>query len=483
MNKRMAFFALAMASLALGFYILMLGSEPGLGFPLDDAWIHQTYARNLAQAMEWSFIRGTPSGGSTAPLWSALLAPAHLRGGSPFVWTFAVGSLLLAGLGLVGRWAMGVFVPERSHWALAGLLLLVFEWHFVWAAGSGMETLLMALVTCLVLVWIVARPGDYLRKGLLIGLSVWIRPDGLTLLGPLLFSAWFAEPAGKVKLRSLLQVSAGFVLMFVPYLLFNMAVAGQAWPNTFFAKQAEYVALRELFLGRRLVEQALLPMVGVGIVLLPGMLLFGLRQIRARNWPVIAGFIWFAGNLTMYAIRLPVTYQHGRYLIPSMPILFLWGLAGLAEVSRPRNRQLALRVISRAWPMIAIVTLILFWIQGALAFRSDVGVINSAMVATAQWLDQNVDAQSLVAAHDIGALGYFAQRDLMDMAGLVSPEVIPFIRDEQALGKYLDNRQADYFVTLEGWYPALESGLLVEFRTDQDHIRDFGAVMVVYRWR
>ena len=483
MNRQVAALALLMATLSLGLYILVLGSEPGLGFPLDDAWIHQTYARNLAQAGEWSFVRGTPSGGSTAPLWSALLAPAHLFGRSPFVWTFAVGMVLLAGLGLVGHWAMRVFAPERSRWALAGLLLLVFEWHFVWAAGSGMETLLMALLTCLALVWIVARPGDYLCKALLIGLSVWIRPDGLNLLGPLLFTVWFAEETGNDKFRSLLQILLGFALMFVPYLMFNMAVAGQAWPNTFFAKQAEYAPLRDIFLGRRIAEQALLPMVGVGVVLLPGMLLFVRRQIRARNWPVIAEFIWFAGNLTMYALRLPVTYQHGRYLIPSMPILYVWGLAGLAEVSQPRRRRLALRVVGRAWPLIVVFTLLVFWFQGARAFRSDVGVINSAMVATAMWLDQNVEGQTLVAAHDIGALGYFAQRDLLDMAGLVSPEVIPFIRDEQALGQHLDARQAEYFVTLEGWYPALENGLLIEFRTDQDSIEDFGAVMVVYRWR
>ena len=45
----------------------------GFGFPLDDAWIHQTYAKSLFQTGKWTFSGGTVSGGSTAPLWSIIL--------------------------------------------------------------------------------------------------------------------------------------------------------------------------------------------------------------------------------------------------------------------------------------------------------------------------------------------------------------------------------------------------------------------------
>ena len=41
-------------------------TEPGL--PLDDGWIHQTYARNLANEGRWSYTSGVVSAGSTAPL-------------------------------------------------------------------------------------------------------------------------------------------------------------------------------------------------------------------------------------------------------------------------------------------------------------------------------------------------------------------------------------------------------------------------------
>ena len=63
-----------LAAVSVSAYLLASMFQRGPGFPLDDAWIHQTYARNLATLGEWSFVPGQPSAGSTAPLWSLLLS-------------------------------------------------------------------------------------------------------------------------------------------------------------------------------------------------------------------------------------------------------------------------------------------------------------------------------------------------------------------------------------------------------------------------
>ena len=62
-------FALAAIVSVLGYLGVSARGGP-LGFPLDDAWIHQTYARNLGLRAEFSFVPGQPSAGSTSPLWS-----------------------------------------------------------------------------------------------------------------------------------------------------------------------------------------------------------------------------------------------------------------------------------------------------------------------------------------------------------------------------------------------------------------------------
>ena len=92
-------------------------------------------------------------------------------------------------------------------------------------------------------------------------------------------------------------------------------------------------------------------------------------------------------------------------------------------------------------------------------------MIESEMVATANWVSVNVPPGTLVAAHDIGALGYFGRHALIDLAGLVSPEVIPFLRDENQLRIYMTSRGVRYLVAFPDWYPTLTAHLTPVFTT------------------
>ncbi|MDQ2692773.1 MAG: hypothetical protein M3Y68_12120, partial [Chloroflexota bacterium] len=86
--------------------------------------------------------------------------------------------------------------------------------------------------------------------------------------------------------------------------------------------------------------------------------------------------------------------------------------------------------------------------------------------------------------HDIGALGFFVPNPLIDLAGLTSPEVVPFIRDEARLAEYLDENSVDYLITFPSFYPQLtsqrqpvfEAGLDLELAQFEEHIQ-------VFRWR
>jgi hypothetical protein len=106
------------------------------------------------------------------------------------------------------------------------------------------------------------------------------------------------------------------------------------------------------------------------------------------------------------------------------------------------------------------------------------------MVRAAVWVAESTEPDALVAAHDIGALGYFGNRKLIDLAGLVSPEVIPFIRDEGAIAAYLNEHEADYLVTFPGWYPKLVQ-LSEPIYQSQGVFSPLqgGENMVIYRWR
>lgn len=493
-GKEAAVLALVTA-LSLGGYLLASQLVYRIGFPLDDAWIHQTYARNLGLHGEWAFIPGQPSAGSTAPLWSALLALGHALRLGPYLWTYLMGGLALWALALVGVRASGSLLhslgweeegstrPNRALTMLGVGLFLVVEWHMVWSAASGMETTIFALIVLMVLWLLVRGRSNWIGLGAWVGLSAWVRPDGITLLGPALMVLALNEKGWSGRIQAALRLGGGFILMFIPYLLFNRGLSGTWWPNTFFAKQAEYAILLQIPLWKRFLSEVFLLLIGPGALLIPGFLLVLVQAARRRAWAALAAALWVVGYLLLYALRLPVTYQHGRYAMPTMPVYFVWSLAGMAGWLRLSSVHLWRRVISRAWLVSLVLVTISFWLIGARAYAYDVAIIESEMVTTARWVAENTPAQALVAAHDIGALGYFGERPLLDLAGLVSPEVIPFIRDEARLQTFLDERHADFLVTFPGWYPQLVQHSAPVFTTGGIFSPEQGGEnMTVYRW-
>jgi hypothetical protein len=431
--KRFAL-VLVLASLSAGGYLWISHRTYGLGFPLDDAWIHQTYARNLAQRGEWSFIPGQPSAGSTAPLWSAALAFGYWLDIDPQVWSYLLGILLLAATAWAsGRW-LAVRHPAARRWALLVAIGVALEWHLVWAAVSGMETLALALVAVLCLWWLDAVEGRLVLLGVLIGVGVWLRPDALSLLLPTGYvllhqSGWRPWPAAK----GLVRVGVGLGLLMAPYLALNRVLSGAWWPSTFYAKQAEYAVLTQAPLVSRLTDMLALPFVGASALLLPGILIAAIQPIWRRDWRRLTPLLWGLAFIGLYALRLPATYQHGRYAMPTVPVFLVLGFEGMSGWVRPKAGRMSRWTASWAWLLSLPIAWMVFWFLGARAYGRDVAIIESEMVATARWIEDNTPSDAVVAAHDIGAIGYFARRELIDMAGLVSPEVIPFIRDESAL--------------------------------------------------
>jgi hypothetical protein len=166
-----------------------------------------------------------------------------------------------------------------------------------------------------------------------------------------------------------------------------------------------------------------------------------------------------------------------------MPVFFLYGLAGLVIWLQETQASPRSRLLKRAWILACCTVLLCFWLVGGRSFAWDVAVIESEMVDTARWISQNTAADARLAAHDIGALGYFGRREIVDLAGLVSPEVIPILRDENALGKFLDQENVKYLVTFPGWYPNLVSQGNPLYTTSGPFSPEMGGEnMVVYRW-
>ncbi|HEU5370227.1 MAG TPA: hypothetical protein VFU69_17275, partial [Ktedonobacterales bacterium] len=155
-RSRLALLAL-LTALVLSIYALV---NHALGFPLDDAWIHQDFARTLAQSGRFAYAPDRSGAGSTSPLWVLLLAPAQLIPSAPLwlvvLWADTLGALALFGLAwatgaLVERWLAEMDTRVRAAASLLAGCAVITEWHLTWASLSGMETLLFVFLSVLLL--------------------------------------------------------------------------------------------------------------------------------------------------------------------------------------------------------------------------------------------------------------------------------------------------------------------------------------------
>lgn len=455
-----------------------------VGFPLDDAWIHQTYARNLALNGKWMFQAGGGPGGSTSPLWTLFLVPGHWLGNQdPIIYSNVLSVLLFGFLVWIGVRHIRLLTGNQKLSVILGTLALSTCWQLNWAANSGMETILYSLMVVLVFYFTsTLMHRNALWTGLLIGLAVWVRPDAITLLAPVALIYLIRWLQKDRSLKPLFLLGAGAVLPVSGYCIWNVLNNGAVFPNTFFAKQAEYAELLSDPLFFRFANVITPVLTGAVVILIPGIIYSAVNSIKKRDFLAFSVLLWCLGYAGMYALRLPVSYQHGRYLMPIVAPLIILGVSGLIQINDQIVHNFVRRVILPAWMISLILVSGVFWFKGLGTYGEDVNAINHLMVNSALWIRENAPSDATIAVHDIGAMGYFSEHKIIDLAGLINPEVIPFMRNEGKLANYLTEQNANYLVILKNWYPALE-------RMDGKEIISFTAesggeigTMLIYKW-
>ncbi len=485
------------------------------GVPLDDAWIHFQFARNLARGDGLSFNPGQPTPGSTAPLWTLLLAAIYLIGGRFPIAGQALSAICYLAM-LTATYALGKRVTGRRRAAwLAGMVVAV-NGRMVWAGLSALETCLFAALSLLAIGAHLSdgAQGRYrLRTAALFGLAALCRPEGYLLFALSLGS--FASYGIRNTLprvpRSVLRIAysvlaavALFTTIILPYLIFSYQTSGHLLPNTYHAKAAVSFLPDRDFLSVGAVYLIL-----DNPLLLP-FFLFGLILLVQRA-PLLS--LWCVGLPLAYAFMRASLYQHGRYLMPLIPcnaVVAVWGLLemqefilnrkGTKDAKKSRKTLGALCVFAvnklapaRRWTAIPISIFVIAgtaWRLPEMAsqYARNVNDINQMHVALGYWIKDNTSPDAVVALNDIGAIAYISEREVVDLAGLVTPEITPAMRtpgQTQQLVDFLAQRDVAYVVIFPNWFPGLaaRSDVLEEVHrvTLENRSITGGETMVVYR--
>ncbi len=460
-EKNSAFvIAILLAVTSMVYLTYLKAQTNSLGFPLDDSWIYQTFARNLVSYGYFIYTQGTTAGAMTSPLWTVWLAAGYALGIDFRVWAYLSGIFALFVLSLMSRQLSLLLFPERRLAALATAVFVALDWHLTWAAFSGMETIPFAALT-LALMYAALIQGRAWIIGLVAGALLVMRPEGILLTALVvayrLWNCYRARDSLGKCLHELALLFLGFAIFAIPYAWLNWSLSGSVLPTSVFAKQALYGddagikayltflvhATNMLFFGQ-----------GATFLLLPG-LFFCLKQITgSRSLNQALPLAWVALLFVAHGVRVPQVFHNGRYLMPLIPIVILSGLAGTQQFLAWLQGK-ALYKFAGAYVVVTAIAAIVFWYKGAEILALTSAIINDQQVATAKWLAQNTPEGSIVATHDIGAIGYFSNRQIFDTAGLISPETIPYIHNQERLLAMAKDHGARYIAFFPDWYPSL----------------------------
>ena len=453
------------------------------GFPLDDSWIHLHFARNLAEGAGFAYNPGRPIAGSTAPLWTLLLAAGATGVGASVGLAKALGVICALGAAVLTRRAALAWGAPPAVAVVAGVALL-WAGPIAWGALSGMEVTLAALLVAAALVAHAAdRPW---LTAMLAGLAITARPEA-ALLVP------FLALAGPLTARRLAAFVLVPAIIAAPMVAFSYATVGAPYPATAVAKVEGgligwLAGLREplaITLAQRpgafLIEWAqwlwrthfLLP-----LGLLPAIVLAWRRRGHALGVVALALLAHPVGMALLAPYRGP-GFQEGRYSIHLLPLAIVVMAVGIGATLQGRRRPLLL-----AWLALALWSLV----PTAERYAWGVQNIEAMQVRLGYWVAANTPPGARLAVNDIGAIAYLSRRPIVDLMGLVTPEILPYRRQgEDGVIRFVAQVCPDYVIVFPTWFPRLtaRADLLepVEWvKLDRVEVSG-GPEMVVYRLR
>jgi hypothetical protein len=140
-------------------------------------------------------------------------------------------------------------------------------------------------------------------------------------------------------------------------------------------------------------------------------------------------------------------FQEGRYSIHLLPLAIVVMAVGLGTAPARRRRTLTL-----VWLALAL------WALGPAAERYAWGVqnIEAMQVSIGRWIDAHAPRTARLAVNDIGAIAFVSRREVVDLMGLVTPEILPHRRQgEEGVIRFVVEVCPDYVVIFPSWFPRL----------------------------
>lgn len=211
----------------------------------------------------------------------------------------------------------------------------------------------------------------------------------------------------------------------------------------------------------------------------------GYALARAREWLPL--FAW--GPLYFASYALLGVSRYFWYYAPLVAVVVAAVGLGVAAIWE----QLPLW-ITRGWrgaALLVAMVAILLWPQarGLWFLRKYLDQRAGIYREVGCWLNENTPSDASVGTLEVGIIGYYARRRMVDFAGLIQPAVARQMGrnttyEDTALWA-VQRYRPDYLVLGDGWFPALKEEVVsprcetLQTFTDED----YSGTLIVYRCR
>lgn len=456
------------------------------------------YGRSIAHKGYLAYNDSEPATGSTSPLWAYLLGIAHLlfRQGISVILAVKVLGVVLHGIMAYLTFRLVDRLTSSQWFGLLAGSLIGASPPLAVSALSGMEVSLgCALSLAGILSYLDRR---FWLSGLTLGLAGLTRPEFATVIAVVGIALLVDVFQKKAEPKGLIAWATPILVFAALYVGWDLGVDRRPFPATYYvkARPGGPAELFESLAGGIFIISRCAPLAG-GLILagVPFLVLSDGDMRRSSFLFLAAGFFFLAGNVYLIPPSDPSAYYHIRYVLPSVPLIFIgtataiWGgsrslLTGAQKRDKPvRTRSRLLAIVLGA---VAVLSVTILTVRGLSDWRTkyegDCRNIDEVQVALGKALFRGLPDGARVGTVDAGAIRYFGRRHTLDLMGLntrnpVSPDcarqsldvlvLMPAwarLSDSPKLTTVAGRKTKDYQVTSN---PAMSRQLILVLQSEQ----------------
>ena len=388
----------------------------------DDPFITYRYAVNLANGLGFVYNPSERVLSTTTPLFTVIL---YLLGR---LWDDLPRLAVLIG-------ALSIPVGALFLWDLARTwgsnivgwtVLLLYPTSTLLLSSLSSETPLY-ITFCLVAFAFYAR-HRYSLAGVFSALAVLARPDGL-LVPAILAGHYLLRGKGAFPWKAIIL----FLALTLPWVIFSWAYFGSPIPVTLAAKRGQgAMAISQTFIEGFLgvvrnhashwefkLEAALVIMgLGYSVWKVKSWLFF-------LSWPLIYLIAFTLLGVSRY-------FWYYSPLIPGFVVAVGLGVTALVHIGKaawtkwaphPWNSYRKGAFVTGAIACLALIPLIFAQVQNVFQLSQHADPRYAIYRAVGEWLKAHLLPGDTVGALEVGIIGYYSQRPMIDFAGLVQPDI------------------------------------------------------------